>query len=45
MSARAIEMGHEPQYRCQIDNPPSVALAKSAEFARFGEWGVMDVDD
>lgn len=45
MSARAMELGYEPQYRCQIDNTPSVALAKSTGFARFGEWDVINVDD
>jgi RimJ/RimL family protein N-acetyltransferase len=41
MSARAIELGYEPQYRCQIDNAPSITLAKSAGFARYGEWDVI----
>ena len=44
ISARAIELGYEPQYRCQLDNAPSVALAESAGFARFAEWDVLDVD-
>jgi len=44
MSARAIELGYEPQYRCQIDNAPSVGLAKSAGFVRFGEWDVIHGD-
>ena len=30
--------GYEPQYRCQIDNLASVALAKSCGFALFGKW-------
>jgi len=38
--------GYEPQYRCQLDNLASVALAKSCGFALFGKWivasGVSD---
>jgi predicted GNAT family acetyltransferase len=30
--------GYEPQYRCQLDNLTSVALAKSCGFALFGKW-------
>ncbi len=30
--------GYEPQYRCQLDNFASVALAKSCGFALFGKW-------
>jgi GNAT superfamily N-acetyltransferase len=45
ISARAIEQGYEPQYRCQLDNASSVALAKSAGFTQFGEWEVLDTDD
>ncbi|MET3770048.1 GNAT superfamily N-acetyltransferase [Marisediminicola sp. UYEF4] len=41
ISAHAIAMGYEPQYRCQRDNAPSVALATSAGFTRFGEWEVI----
>ena len=41
MSARAIELGYEPQYRCQFDNAASVALAASAGFALFGDWDVV----
>lgn len=38
--------GYEPQYRCQLDNLPSVALAKSCGFALFGKWIVAsDVPD
>ncbi|MFC0681310.1 GNAT family N-acetyltransferase [Lysobacter korlensis] len=45
MSARAIEMGYEPQYRCQIDNAPSVALARAAGFVQFGEWDVSGAEE
>lgn len=41
ISASAIERGYEPQYRCQLDNASSVALATSAGFSRFGEWEVI----
>lgn len=44
ISAHAIAEGHEPQYRCQLDNAPSVALAESAGFTRFGEWQVIVTD-
>jgi GNAT superfamily N-acetyltransferase len=42
LSAAALEQGYEPQYRCQLDNALSVALACSAGFARFGTWDVID---
>jgi GNAT superfamily N-acetyltransferase len=41
MSGRALRRGYEPQYRCQLDNGPSVALARAAGFARFGTWDVI----
>ena len=44
ISARAVALGYEPQYRCQLDNAPSVALAKLAGFTRFGEWEVIVSD-
>ena len=38
--------GYEPQYRCQLDNLASIALAKSCGFALFGKWIVAsDVPD
>ena len=38
--------GYEPQYRCQLDNLASVALAKSCGFALFGRWIVaFDMPD
>ncbi len=40
--AEALEQGYEPQYRCQLDNAPSVALALASGFRRFGEWTVID---
>lgn len=45
ISARALRDGYEPQYRCQLDNAASAALARSAGFALFGEWSVIDVGD
>jgi RimJ/RimL family protein N-acetyltransferase len=41
ISARALADGYEPQYRCQLDNTPSVALARAAGFAPFGTWNVI----
>ena len=45
ISAAALGRGYEPQYRCQLDNVASVALARAAGFTRFGEWEVVDADD
>ncbi len=42
MAAEALDRGYEPQYRCQLDNAPSVALALASGFRRFGEWTVID---
>jgi RimJ/RimL family protein N-acetyltransferase len=41
ISRHALEHGHEPQYRCQTDNLPSVALAKAAGLALFGTWETL----
>ena len=45
LSARALELGHEPQYRCQLDNHASVALADSAGLTRFATWDVVASDE
>lgn len=45
MSAVALDRGYEPQYRCQLDNTASVALARAAGFRRFGQWEVIIGDD
>jgi RimJ/RimL family protein N-acetyltransferase len=41
MSARALTDGYEPQYRCQLDNEASIALARAAGFTQFGTWDVI----
>lgn len=45
ISRRALELGYEPQYRCQLDNTASAALATSAGFRRFGEWQAIDLEE
>lgn len=37
----ACEEGYEPQYRCQLDNLASVALAKTVGVALFAKWDVL----
>lgn len=37
----AYHQRHQPQYRCQLDNDASVALARSAGLTRFGQWDVV----
>lgn len=39
-SSAALALGYEPQYRCQVDNLASVALARAAGFTPFGLWEV-----
>ncbi|MCU1421620.1 MAG: acetyltransferase [Microbacteriaceae bacterium] len=41
ISALALERGHEPQYRCQVDNAASIALADAAGFTRFAAWDLI----
>lgn len=36
--------GYEPQYRCQLDNHASVALAKACGLTLFGKWVVGAVE-
>jgi GNAT superfamily N-acetyltransferase len=36
-----IDKGYVPQYRCQTDNKPSIALAEAVGFSLFGEWEVI----
>ncbi|MCH1884423.1 GNAT family N-acetyltransferase [Agrococcus sp. ARC_14] len=45
MSAHALGLGYEPQYRCQLDNLASVALAQSAGLTRLGSWDVVAEED
>lgn len=40
----AIGEGYEPQYRCQLDNDASVALAMTSGLTLFGQWEA-DVPD
>ncbi|UED72273.1 GNAT family N-acetyltransferase [Brevibacillus sp. DP1.3A] len=40
----AYGQGYEPQYRCQLDNHTSTALAKAAGFTLFGKWEVISPD-
>ncbi|OCP15872.1 acetyltransferase [Ensifer sp. LC54] len=44
ISKYAYEQGVEPQYRCQLDNHASVALAKAAGLTLFGKWEVVSPD-
>jgi len=44
LSAHALSTGHEPQYRCQLDNAASMALAASAGLQRFASWDVVAED-
>lgn len=45
ISAHALADGYEPQYRCQLDNEPSIALAGAAGFELFGVWDVIAPPD
>lgn len=41
ISKHALSRGYEPQYRSQIDNNASVALATAAGLTLFGKWEVV----
>jgi GNAT superfamily N-acetyltransferase len=41
ISKYAVGQGYDPQYRCQINNAPSVALARAAGLTLFGRWEVV----
>lgn len=45
LARHAAQQGYEPQYRCQLDNEGSIALARSAGFTRFGMWEVVAAED
>jgi RimJ/RimL family protein N-acetyltransferase len=44
MSKYAAQEGYEPQYRCQLDNHASLAVAKAAGLTHFGTWEVVSPD-
>ena len=44
IAAHALELGFEPQYRCQLDNAASIALAASAGLEHFGTWDVIHTE-
>lgn len=44
ISQHALSRGHQPQYRCQLDNEASTALAQAAGFSLFGLWEVVSAD-
>ncbi|MFF3065836.1 GNAT family N-acetyltransferase [Oerskovia sp. NPDC057915] len=41
ISRYALSQGYEPQYRCQVDNTASRALAVRAGFTQLGTWEVV----
>lgn len=45
ISAQALTLGYEPQYRCQPDNISSVRLAEASGFSLFASWDVIRSDD
>ncbi|MBI6547448.1 GNAT family N-acetyltransferase [Xenorhabdus lircayensis] len=44
ISKYAYGQGYEPQYRCQLDNLASSALAKAAGLTLFGKWELVSPD-
>lgn len=44
ISQAAIHLGYEPQYRCQLDNASSLALAQSAGLSPLLQWNVVLAD-
>ncbi|OTA15283.1 acetyltransferase [Xenorhabdus vietnamensis] len=44
ISKHAYAQGYEPQYRCQLDNLASSALAKAAGMTLFGKWELVSPD-
>lgn len=44
ISRYAYSQGHEPQYRCQVDNTASRALAVRAGLTQLGTWEVVSPD-
>jgi len=41
ISRHALNLGHQPQFRCQLDNSASNALAQAAGLSLFGVWEVV----
>jgi RimJ/RimL family protein N-acetyltransferase len=41
----AYQEGYHPQYRCQLDNAASIALAKAAGLSLYGNWDVIAQDE
>ncbi|KLU15756.1 MULTISPECIES: GNAT family N-acetyltransferase [Xenorhabdus] len=44
ISQHACAQGYEPQFRCQLDNLASAALAKAAGLTLFGKWEIISPD-
>jgi hypothetical protein len=44
ISRAALEKGYQPQYRCQLDNHASVALAGAVGVTLFGQWEAPSED-
>ncbi|WP_201028277.1 GNAT family N-acetyltransferase [Mycolicibacterium brisbanense] len=44
ISRYAFEQGYEPQYRCQLDNAGSVAVADALGLQAFGTWEALSPD-
>jgi RimJ/RimL family protein N-acetyltransferase len=42
ISAAALRAGYEPQFRCQLHNSASIALARASGFTLLGDWEVVD---
>ncbi|WP_031301922.1 GNAT family N-acetyltransferase [Sphingobacterium paucimobilis] len=40
----ALRKGYEPQYRCQLDNDASIALASKLNLTLFAKWDVIAPD-
>ncbi|MDT9000889.1 GNAT family N-acetyltransferase [Paucibacter sp. APW11] len=44
LAAHAWEQGLVPQYRCQLDNAASLALARAAGLQAYGQWDVLEAE-
>lgn len=42
INVELLRRDHEPQYRCQVDNLASAALAASAGFVPLGRWETLE---